>query len=439
MKGQPLDHLLDRCLQDLARTGDVEATLRSYRREADRLRPLLTIAATMSNYYTSVPDPPGSLAAGRKRLLDAAARQQEQAQPAIPILRKRRPKMKFAFAAKLISTILAIVVGTTAIGGGVALAADDSLPGDSLYPVKLTIEDIRLNMALTPGSQVDLALQFAEERTQEIKRLAGQEQPVPDEVVARMEQHIQRAMNQAAWASEEEMPGLLERIAQRTQTQAQTLEQLHTRVQVQNQTQLQAAQQVCQQAHEQAMAGLASPQAFRSRYQQRDGMPEEITPPEPPTREPQNNQGGSQGTGGPDQNPAGTPQGGQQGNEEQGQNQQQEQNQNQQQEQNQNQQQDKNRARINSKSRTKTNSRSRTRTNNKSKTRTSSKNRNRISNRSRIKTNSKSKTRASNKNRSKISSRIRKGPRVSTLQTSPLPHPKVVEDQRAEIIDRERK
>jgi len=315
MKERQFEQIFERCLQQVTRTGNTEGVLRRYPQHADDLRPLLEIALATSRAYADVPEPPARLAAGRKRLLETAAqlRERTQATSTSTTRKETKPKMKLIFATRLIGAVMAAVVGIATIGGGATLAASDSLPGDVLYPVKLAGEDLRLSMASAPESQVELALQFADERIAELEGLLEREMPVPEAAVVRMERNIVRAMNQAAWASQEEMPGLLQRIARRTQVQTQTLEQLQTRAQTQTQAQLENAQRVCQQAQEQAMAGLDDPQTFRLRYQHRNSMPEDVTPPEPPTREPQNGgEGGDpdpQGPAGPDEDDGDTPQG----------------------------------------------------------------------------------------------------------------------------------
>jgi hypothetical protein len=314
MKVQPYEQLLEHCLQEVARTGDAEAVLAHYPQHADRLRPLLQVALATSQMYADVPAPPRGLAAGRERLLEAAAQQRAQA-PATRTLShntERKPKMQLLFATKIVSAVLAVMVSLSAVGGGAAVAANGSIPGDVLYPVKLTSEDVRMALASAPAGQVALALQFADQRVAEIRAMVGRERQVPETVVTRMEQHVSQAMNQAARASDEEMPGLLERIMQRTQAQAQALEQLRARAQEQNQAQLEEAERICEQAHEEARAGLDDPRTFRARYQHREGMPEDVTPPQPSTPGPQGNGEGPSGPGEPGQNETGLPQGEQQ-------------------------------------------------------------------------------------------------------------------------------
>lgn len=75
------------------------------------------------------------------------------------------------------SVILVIVLTLSAIGGGTAYAAQDSLPGDVLYPVKLGTEQMRM---MLPGDDVvkaERALSFAERRIGEIEALAEKGRP----------------------------------------------------------------------------------------------------------------------------------------------------------------------------------------------------------------------------------------------------------------------
>ena len=177
--------------------------------------------------------------------------------------------MRLTFAMKFVAVLLTGAVSLTALGGGVAWAASDSLPGDTLYPVKLTAEDARLAFASAPGNQVGLALQFAEERVEEIQALAAAGRRVPDETIARMEQHAERALTQAARASsDEEMIGLLTQIAERVRVQAQMLEQVQAMAPQQAQARLEHAVRVCRQVSENAEGGLSDPSTFRWQHRQ---------------------------------------------------------------------------------------------------------------------------------------------------------------------------
>lgn len=310
MRGLSSEELLERCLEKVT-WEDVEVMLQHHPQQAEELRPLLELAAAARHYYDSVPEPPGGLNAGRARMLTAAAQGRAEAQGPVGSSRKERSKMRLAFATKLVSTVLAVVMGTTAVGSGVAWAASDTLPGDALYPVKLAVEDVRLGLTRTVQSRVDLALRLVEERAAEVRGLVQAGLPIPDEVAVRMETHVRYALQWIASAPEEDMPGLLERVSMRTQTQAQVLARVRAMAPEQTQAGVRRAEQVCIRAHEEAVAGLTNPHAFRWRYQRREGMPDEVDPPKPPTLVP------PQGPDGSDHSPGETPQGDQERHREQ--------------------------------------------------------------------------------------------------------------------------
>lgn len=282
----PFGQILECCLQELSRSDDVEASLALYPQHADQLRPLLQVAQAACDYYDAVPEAPGGLAAGRERLLAVAAEQRserERARRFIPV-RRGAQKVRFVFGTRLVPVVLAVVVGMAVLVTGVVWAAGDSVPGDSLYPVKLIVEDTRLAIAAAPADQIDMLMQFIEERVDEIQALVRAGERVPDDAIVRMERHIERAMTQAAWATDAEMTSLLMQVSERTRIQAQVLEQVRATASGQSQAGLTRAMAVCEHAARIAEDGLSDPQAFRRRYRHLDGgsgpadEPAQVTP-----------------------------------------------------------------------------------------------------------------------------------------------------------------
>jgi hypothetical protein len=110
------------------------------------------------------PPPPSAAftAAARRRLLhrlpSRAAR--SQARPALGAVRR------LAYA--LASVLLALTLGTA----GVAYAAQEAIPGDSLYGVKRLLESARWSLTADPRSQAALLSDLAAERTREVEELA---------------------------------------------------------------------------------------------------------------------------------------------------------------------------------------------------------------------------------------------------------------------------
>ncbi|MCP4520020.1 MAG: hypothetical protein GY824_32895, partial [Delftia sp.] len=207
------EQVLEYCLQELGRAGDVEANLSRYPQHADRLRPLLEMAQAARQHYRAVPQSPGGLVSGRERMLAEAARQRARGSSTVPTPKTGRKTWRISVM-RLVTALLVAVLGVVGLGGGAVWAASDSLPGDFLYPLKLATEDARLALASGSEKQVELELQFIEERVDEARELAADGQAPPDETITRLEQHIEHALAQAQAASEEKDELLLQVIEQ---------------------------------------------------------------------------------------------------------------------------------------------------------------------------------------------------------------------------------
>ncbi len=79
---------------------------------------------------------------------------------------------QLAWARVVVAVLVALVLITT-LAGGTAYAAQASLPGDLLYPVKIGIEDTRLRITASSSDKVGLYLQFAHTRLLEIGKLGN--------------------------------------------------------------------------------------------------------------------------------------------------------------------------------------------------------------------------------------------------------------------------
>jgi hypothetical protein len=232
------------------------------------------LESSLEKLYAQVPAPPEGLAAGRERMLAEAARLKERAALSLSTNQtteiqksQRRRKMKLFLAYKIITAVMAVVMGATAAGGGVALASADSLPGDALYPVKLIVEDARLALTADPAAQAELTLAFVAERCQEMQQLAAQGESVPEDVLARTARQTEQVMAQIAQAQPEDVPGLLARVVERTRTQQQVLEQVRAAAPEEAQPALRRALEVTARAYETANAGRQDPEQFQNEYQ----------------------------------------------------------------------------------------------------------------------------------------------------------------------------
>ena len=246
-----MDSLLERCLQELERTGDVEAVLARHPQYADELRPLLQLAMATRQGYAPVPKPPGGLVAGRGRFLQAARRKRRE-QAVV-----RQPKKGWWKLPRLARVAIALAMSlllVAAAGGGAVMAADDSLPGEPLYGVKLLGEDINLVLSWGPQARIDLNLEFAGERVVEIQAAVENGEPVPEQAMTRMEQHLQMALEQASALPAEEQTQAMSRIAQQTMVQTRALERVQGMASPEARVGLSRAIAICQWGYDTAAA-----------------------------------------------------------------------------------------------------------------------------------------------------------------------------------------
>jgi hypothetical protein len=154
---------LEVCLKALEQGADVEACLVRFPALADELRPILEVAAQARS--AAVPDiPPAVMRRGKARVLQAAAELREQA--AAP-----RRGWQFGRTFRLGLAALAMIAFLLTGGTGLVGAASNTLPGDSLYPVKRSWEGFRLLLVVDPKAKSELEDEFEHERVQEIHTL----------------------------------------------------------------------------------------------------------------------------------------------------------------------------------------------------------------------------------------------------------------------------
>ncbi len=166
------EDILVQCIEDI-KTGrsSIEDCLDKYPSMREQLEPLLRIALAIREPPDVKPSPSFKVKA-RVWLMD----QIHERQPVTkwPWFRCSNWTKQIALRRRfsMASIILVIVLALSALGGGAAYAAQDSLPGDALYPVKLGTEQMRM---MLPGNDIvkaERALSFAERRVEEMQTLA---------------------------------------------------------------------------------------------------------------------------------------------------------------------------------------------------------------------------------------------------------------------------
>lgn len=110
-------------------------------------------------------------------------------------------KERLAIVASII-VVLALLFGGTGI---TAYAAQSSLPGETLYPVKTLIEDIRLDLTKNPTKQYALLDQYLTVRYEEMDEMQAQGIPVNAALANRLLLQLDQMLTLAASQSDEEM------------------------------------------------------------------------------------------------------------------------------------------------------------------------------------------------------------------------------------------
>ena len=153
---------LEICLNALEAGADLGSVLMRFPDMADELRPLLEASVavrSLGSYQVPVP----AMRRGRARVLQHAAEMREAGQ------KSRR----FGIAFRRLTTALALMLVFFLSGTGLVGASNGALPGDNLYPVKRTWEDVQLKFVANPVSREELEDEFELERLEEVDELLG--------------------------------------------------------------------------------------------------------------------------------------------------------------------------------------------------------------------------------------------------------------------------
>lgn len=153
---------LEMCIQALETGADLESVLKRYPEFEEELRPMLETAG-QARMLAASDVPADVVRRGRSRVLQHAAEVREAA------VVKPRISHRFSFAR--LATSLALTMVLLLSGTGLVNASSGALPGDNLYQVKRTWEDVRLVFTFTPQHREELESEYEQERLDEIDEL----------------------------------------------------------------------------------------------------------------------------------------------------------------------------------------------------------------------------------------------------------------------------
>ncbi len=163
MNEKNLYDALEVCLQAVETGADIESALKRYPLMAEQLRPMLE-TSLQARTLTAPSIPEAAMRRGRARVLQYASEMRESAQSS--------RRSIFSFPRLAISLALMIIFVLS--GTGLVRASTEALPGDNLYPVKRSWEDLRFLFVFNSESRKRLHSEFEQKRLEEISELLNQ-------------------------------------------------------------------------------------------------------------------------------------------------------------------------------------------------------------------------------------------------------------------------
>ncbi|MDP2932767.1 MAG: DUF5667 domain-containing protein, partial [bacterium] len=172
MFNKKTDQILDEAIHHLRHGASVSDCLKKYP-EAKWLKSSLAVVERLSSIPTKTPDINEktvwdkislNIAVGQTAATQTSATRQQT----MPGFRLALPRGLFAFV-----TLIAILglLNTTAV------AAQNSLPGETLYPIKRTVEKIQLTLTINEVKKTEVRIQHAENRLTEAQAIVEQNNP----------------------------------------------------------------------------------------------------------------------------------------------------------------------------------------------------------------------------------------------------------------------
>jgi hypothetical protein len=180
-------------------------------------------------------------------------------------------QLKEKLAMNLIVSAL-VIAGLLFGGNATVAAAQDDLPTGALYQIKLLSEDAQLFFNTDPATEVDLLMQQAQIRTEEMAALNSMGITPPEALTTRAQDRIDQALQVASTLDETEVTDTLLQIRDRLQTQDQLLSQLQDETCADCEPILDQTRDMLRLQLDQVADGLADPQGFVYRHQNQMGI-----------------------------------------------------------------------------------------------------------------------------------------------------------------------
>ena len=182
----------------------------------------------------------------------------------------------FGLRPRIASTALAAILALAILFGGAwgtVYAAQDSLPGDFLYSVKLFDENIRLTFAGSTESRIELLKQYSDRRVDEAINMAVTGEPIPEslptDAAAQIDEMFVLVAALDDVAMEQALSGVQIHLRDQDRIMGQTMGGLPEGVD----PQLLRLQAMFQARQQRAASGLEAPNEYRNQFRNQANKP----------------------------------------------------------------------------------------------------------------------------------------------------------------------
>jgi hypothetical protein len=160
-----LDDIFNECYERIRSGESLKSCLKRYPKYAAELEPLLKTAFDIGRRASYIHPRSEFKHWARMNFEGIQHHVSQQKQPAKPRLFSWRQSWSVAIAAVLIIVLT---------GGSTVIASSNAMPDETLYPVKLATEDMKLAFAVSDTQKAQVHTQLAETRAVEVETMADQ-------------------------------------------------------------------------------------------------------------------------------------------------------------------------------------------------------------------------------------------------------------------------
>jgi len=222
---------------------------------------------------------PQKAARGREVFMNQVEKIQiRKAVPATGLYKAKQGYRKGLFGLRLSLapiTIAFILALTLIFGGtwGTVYAAQDSLPGDFLYSVKLAGENLHLTFTASPETKINLMTTYSDRRVEEALKLASLGKEVPESLPTKAETQLDGIFELAAGLDSEAMSQALSGVQIHLRDQDRYMTQVMDGLPEGVDPQLTRLQAMLQARQQLAATGIDEPNVFRHLFRNQENKP----------------------------------------------------------------------------------------------------------------------------------------------------------------------